>query len=165
MTVEEQATTVERFVAGVVERFGFDEATTRARIDGDQVVVDVTGDALGLLIGPRGRTLDALQELARTVVQRHGEEGGVRIMVDVAGFRAKRTAALEAFVQRIAAEVVEKGEVRALEAMSAADRKIVHDTATAIEGVHTTSEGVEPHRYVVLHPDSAGGGQPGGDDA
>ena len=152
MTIEEQASLVEQFVAGVVERFGYDQATTTVRIDEDHILVDVTGDELGLLIGPRGRTLDALQELARTVVQRRGEEGGTRVVVDVAGFRAKRTAALEAFVRRVADQVVERGESQALEAMSAADRKVVHDAITGIDGVTTSSEGVEPNRYVVLHP-------------
>jgi spoIIIJ-associated protein len=152
MTIEEQASLVEQFVTGVVERFGYDQATTTVRVDEDHILVDVTGDELGLLIGPRGRTLDALQELARTVVQRRGEEGGTRVVVDVAGFRAKRTAALEAFVRRVADQVVERGESQALEAMSAADRKVVHDAITGIDGVTTSSEGVEPNRYVVLHP-------------
>lgn len=155
MTIEEQASAVERFVAGVVERFGFDQAVTRVQIDGDRLLVDVTGDELGLLVGPRGRTLDALQELARTVIQRRGEEGSTRVVVDVAGFRAKRTAALEAFTRRIAQEVLERGEAQALEAMSAADRKVVHDTVTTIDGVHTSSEGTEPTRYVVIHPGDA----------
>lgn len=152
MTIEEQASAVERFVAGVVQQFGFDQAETTVQVDGDRLLVDVTGDDLGLLVGPRGRTLDALQELARTVIQRRGEEGGTRVVVDVAGFRAKRTAALESFTRRITQEVLERGEAQALEAMSAADRKVVHDTVTVIEGVHTSSEGTEPNRYVVIHP-------------
>lgn len=158
MTIEEQASAVERFVAGVVERFGYDDATTTVRVDGDHVLVDVTGQELGLLIGPRGRTLDALQELARTVVQRRGEEGSTRVVVDVAGFRAKRTAALETFTRRIAQEVIERGEPEALEPMNASDRKVVHDTVTTIDGVHTSSEGIEPNRYVVVRPGDPGAG-------
>ena len=165
MTIDQQAEAVEQFVVGVVERFGYDDATTTVRVEEDHVFVDVTGDELGLLIGPRGRTLDALQELARTVVQRRGEEGGTRVVVDVAGFRAKRTAALEAFAQRIAAEVLDEGAPQALEPMSAADRKVVHDALTPVAGVHTSSEGVEPSRYVVVHPDApADAGQVDGDD-
>lgn len=152
MTIEEQAEAVERFVSGVVDRFGFEDASTAVRVEDDYVFVDVTGEELGLLIGPRGRTLDALQELARTVLQRRGEEGGTRVVVDVAGFRAKRATALEAFTRRVVAEVVAQDAPQALEAMSSADRKIVHDTATKIGGVHTSSEGVDPHRYVVIHP-------------
>ena len=106
MTVEEQVELVGTFVRGVVERFGY-EATTTTRIEDDRLYVDVTGEDLGLLIGPRGSTLDALQELARTVVQRRGDERALRVVVDVAGFRARRAAALESLTRRRAAEVLE----------------------------------------------------------
>ncbi|MGP8162516.1 MAG: RNA-binding cell elongation regulator Jag/EloR [Acidimicrobiales bacterium] len=151
MTVEEQVELVGTFVRGVVERFGY-EATTTTRIEDDRLYVDVTGEDLGLLIGPRGSTLDALQELARTVVQRRGDERALRVVVDVAGFRARRAAALETFTRRRAAEVLESGIAEALEPMSASDRKIVHDTVSSIEGLETGSEGIEPKRYVVIRP-------------
>lgn len=156
MTIEQQAAAVERFVTGVVDRFGYEGTTTTVRIEDEYVLVDVVGDDLGLLVGPRGRTLDAFQELARTVVQRRGDEQGARVVLDVAGFRAKRTAALESFVRRAASEVLEQGAPRALEPMSAADRKVVHDTAATIEGLETVSEGFDPQRYVVLRPTGAG---------
>ncbi|HLI16358.1 MAG TPA: RNA-binding cell elongation regulator Jag/EloR [Acidimicrobiales bacterium] len=163
MTVEQEAELVGAFVRGVVERFGFD-ATTSVRVEDDAVAVEVDGDDLGLLIGPRGATLDALQELARTVLQRRGgEQRAARVSVDVAGFRARRAAALAAFARRAAAEVLETGETQALEPMSAADRKIVHDAVNPIEGVETASEGVEPGRYVVIRPAArraAGAGAP-----
>jgi spoIIIJ-associated protein len=158
MTVEEQVDLVGTFVRGVVERFGYD-ATTTTRVEDDRLYVDVTGEDLGLLIGPRGSTLDALQELARTVVQRRGDERALRVVVDVAGFRARRAAALEAFTRRRAAEVLESGIAEALEPMSAADRKIVHDTVSSIDGLQTGSEGMEPNRYVVIRP--TGGTEPG----
>lgn len=151
MSMEQQETLVGEFVRGVVERFGFDASTT-VRSDEDHIFVDVTGEDLGLLVGPRGSTLDAFQELTRTVIQRRSDEHTARIVVDVAGFRAKRAAALQAFVERIAAEVIASGEAQALEPMSPADRKIVHDTASAIDGVATTSEGLDPRRFVVIRP-------------
>ena len=153
MTIEQQSESVQYFVAGVVERFGFDAKTT-TRIEDGEIFVDVEGAELGLLVGPRGATLDSLQELARTVIQRRSEEHAARVTVDVAGFRARRTAALEVFVRRVAGEVLGSGTAEALEPMSAADRKIVHDTVNDIEGVVTTSEGVEPRRYVVIRPES-----------
>lgn len=167
MSIEQQAEVVRQFVDGVVERFGFTSATTAVRVEEEHIFLEVTGDELGLLVGPRGRTLDALQELARTVLQRRGEEPGARVVVDVAGFRAKRAAALAAFVQRLAAEVIEAGEPRALEPMSAADRKVVHDTASAIPGLESTSEGVDPNRYVVLRPSGSAASTPpaGGEGA
>jgi spoIIIJ-associated protein len=151
MSVEEQVDLASSFVRGVIERFGF-EATTEARADEDHIFVDVEGDDLGLLIGPRGSTLDALQELARTVVHRHGEDQVLRVVVDVAGFRRRRAEALAAFARRRAEEVLVSGIAEALEPMGAADRKIVHDTVAEFTGLETTSEGFEPRRYVVIRP-------------
>lgn len=154
MSVEQQAAAAEAFVRGVVERFSL-QAETTVHTEEGQVLVAVDGADLGLLVGPRGTTLDALQELTRTVVQRRGEEHGTRVNVDVAGYRAKREAALKRFVEQKAADVVASGEALALEPMSPADRKLVHDVANTIDGVDTTSEGTEPNRYVVLRPTRA----------
>jgi spoIIIJ-associated protein len=154
MSVDQQAEVVRAFVSGVVERFGY-VAETAVRIEEDQIYVEVTGSELGLLIGPRGATLDALQELARTVIQRRSEEHAPRVNVDVAGFRAKRAEALSAFARGVATEVLSSGIAEALEPMSSADRKIVHDTINAIDGVVTTSEGADPRRYVVVRPATA----------
>jgi spoIIIJ-associated protein len=151
VSVDEQAEVVRTFVSGVVDRFGY-TAETSARVEEDQIYIDVTGSELGLLIGPRGATLDALQELARTVIQRRTEEHAARVTVDVAGFRAKRAEALSTFARGVASEVLSSGVAEALEPMSSADRKIVHDTINSIEGVVTTSEGADPRRYVVVRP-------------
>jgi spoIIIJ-associated protein len=154
MSVDQQAEVVRAFVSGIVERFGY-AAETAVRIEEDQIYIEVTGSELGLLIGPRGATLDALQELARTVIQRRSEEHAPRVNVDVAGFRAKRAEALSAFARGVASEVLSSGIAEALEPMSSADRKIVHDTINAIDGVVTTSEGADPRRYVVVRPATA----------
>jgi spoIIIJ-associated protein len=110
----------------------------------------VDGDNLGLLVGPKGATVEALQELTRTVVQRHTEEHTSRIVVDVGGYRERRAAALRQFVIQAAGDVLRTGEQEALEPMSPSDRKVVHDTVNELEGLETTSEGVEPHRYVLI---------------
>jgi len=157
MSVEQQAELAGSFVKGVVERFGV-SASIDVEIGEEQVDVMVTGSDLGLLVGPRGSTLDALQELTRTVVQRRGEEHGTRIIVDVGGFRARRVAALEAFSRRVVEEVLSTGTPEALEPMSAADRKIVHDVVNGFDGVETSSEGSEPRRYVVVRPSVIVGG-------
>jgi len=149
MSVEEQAETVTNFVQGVVDRFGV-TANTTARIEDNYIFVEVNGEDLGLLIGQRGATIDALQELARTVIQHRTEEQSARVILDIAGFRAKRAVALAEFVRRVADEVTSTGIAQALEPMGAPDRKIVHDTVSDIGGVATTSEGVDPRRYVVI---------------
>jgi spoIIIJ-associated protein len=150
--IEEQAETAEGFTRGVVEAFGAD-ARVEARIDdGEIILVDVTGQNLGLLVGPRGATLSALEELVRTVVQRHTGGHGARINVDVGGYRAKRREALSEFTRDLARKVLESGQEQALEPMSASDRKVVHDALAEMDGVTTGSEGEEPRRRVVIRP-------------
>ena len=149
--IEEQAEAAEAFTQGLVDAFELG-AVAKSVIDDDIVLVDVTGDNLGLLVGPKGATLHAIEELVRTVVQRQTDGHGVRIHVDVAGYRAKRREALEVFTRNLAAKVIETGRAQALEPMSASDRKVVHDVATEIDGVATESEGEDPRRRVVLRP-------------
>lgn len=163
MSIESQAELAEEFVRGVVESFGF-EADLSKTLEDETVRIDVNGDNLGLLIGPRGATVDALQELTRTAVQRRGEDMSVRLVVDVGGYRVRRAAALQQFARRVATEVIESGEPQALDPMSAADRKIVHDTVNELGTVHTTSEGQEPRRYVVIHPGASGEAAPAAAD-
>jgi spoIIIJ-associated protein len=147
--IEEQAAAAEEFTRGLVEAFDLG-GTVRTVIEDDVVTVHVEGDNLGLLVGPKGATLHAIEELVRTVVQRQTDGHGVRIHVDVAGYRAKRRAALEAFTRQLVEKVLETGKAQALEPMSSADRKIVHDTAGSIEGVVTESDGEDPRRRVVI---------------
>lgn len=152
-SVQEQAAAAEEFLSGLVDAFGLSATITSEEVD-DAVEVAIQGDDLGLLIGPKGRTLWALQELTKTVVQR--QQGGglsTRIRVDVAGYRERRRAALTAFTKDAAAAVLESGQARALEPMGAADRKVVHDTVNEIDGVGTRSEGEDPRRRVVIIPE------------
>jgi spoIIIJ-associated protein len=146
------------FVRGLVDAFGVDGSTSVAELDVDTIEVRVEGNDLGLLVGPKGATLSAVQELTRTVTSRV-EPGGrnVRLHVDVAGYRARRREALERFTTQVADSVKETGRSTAMEPMNAADRKVVHDTANAIAGIRTTSEGEEPRRRVVLHAEDDAG--------
>lgn len=150
LTLEQQGEAARAFVAGLVREFGLDADVAFAEVDEDTVQVAATGDDLGLLVGPRGATLSAVQDLTRTFVQRQSENRTDRILVDVGGYREKRVAALRRFTEGVAHEVKSTGEERALEPMSPADRKVVHDTVNEIEGVETRSDGAEPTRYVVI---------------
>ena len=150
MSVDEQAQLAAGFAQGLVEAFGADAEVTTTIEDDDNVLVEVTGDDLGLLVGQKGATLAAVEELVRTVVQRGTAGGSARIHVDVAGYRAKRRGALAEFVTKVATSVLETDADKALEAMSASDRKVVHDTIAEIDGVETVSEGEEPRRRVVI---------------
>lgn len=144
----------EEFLSGLITAFGVQgSVTTTVLDDGETLELAVAGDDVGMLIGPRGATLAAIQELTRTVAQRKAGEGQPRIVVDVAGYRKDRREALERFTRDVAAQVVATGVVRVLEPMPPADRKVVHDTVNTIDGVSTSSEGEEPRRRVVIQPD------------
>jgi spoIIIJ-associated protein len=149
--VEEQAEAAEEFVAGLVAAIGL-EGRVESNEDDDTIELRVEGSDLGLLVGPKGATLSAIEELTRAVVQREAGGHAARVRVDVAGYRAKRRVALEAFTKKVVAEVLETGEDRAMEPMGSIDRKTVHDTVNDIDGVETTSEGEDPRRYVVIRP-------------
>ena len=152
-TVEEQAAITRTFLTGLVEAFDLDFELREERVDDDTIELAVEGDDLGLLIGPKGQTLQAVQELARTVVQRKatGTHFG-RIRLDIGGYRQRRREALERFATQIAEDVRSSGVAKALEPMHPADRKVVHDTVNDLEGVTTSSEGEEPRRRVVISP-------------
>ena len=119
-------------------------------VEGDRAVVSVVGATLDELVGPRGEVLDALQELTRLAV--HRQTGGrTRLMLDVGGYRAQRRADLTELGASVADEVKRTGEAKALSAMNAFERKIVHD-AIAAAGLRSESEGVDPNRRVVVLP-------------
>jgi spoIIIJ-associated protein len=151
--LEEQGEVARQFLVGLLDQFDAGGSDVQIRqVDEDTVELAITGEDLGLLIGPKGATLQAVQELTRTVVQRQTGGHNGRLLVDVAGYREKRKAALERFAQEVAEEVLSTGTQRVLEPMQPADRKIVHDLINTIDGVTTTSEGEEPRRRVVILP-------------
>jgi spoIIIJ-associated protein len=154
MTLEEQGEAGRAFLAGLLSEYGMEASVAARVLDEDTVEIAATGDDLGLLVGPRGSTLSALQDLTRAVVQRQCPSRTDRILVDVAGYRERRSAALKRFSIQIAEEVLASGQERALEAMSPADRKAVHDAVNEMSGVATRSEGEDPHRYIVIAPAS-----------
>ena len=156
VTLETQVRITEEFAKGLVQAFGYEAGTTTETAeDHESAEVRIEGGELGLLIGPKGRTLAAINEISRAVVLRQldaAPEG--RVHVDVSGYRQRRREALERFARSVAEEVVSSGRAKALEPMSAADRKVVHDAVGEIDGVQTSSEGEEPSRRVVISPAS-----------
>ena len=142
------------FVQGVVDAFGL-TGTAAVRRDGDDLEVTVDGSDLGLLVGPRGSTLQALQELARVAAQRRLGDHDTRLRVDVGGYRERRKEALTRFARQVAEQVVTDGAAKRLEPMSSSDRKVIHDVLSEFDGVVTRSEGDDPRRCVVIAPDIA----------
>lgn len=149
--VEEQAEAAAAFTKELVGAFDLG-ARVKAEVVDEAVEVEVEGDQLGLLVGPKGATLAAIEELVRAAVQRSTGGHSARVHVDVAGYRRRRREALAAFARQQAEEVLASKAERSLEPMIASDRKVVHDTIAEIDGVTTTSEGEDPHRRVVVVP-------------
>lgn len=138
----------EEFVSGLLESLGL-KAEVAGELQGETAVVEVTGADLGLLIGRRGQTLEALQELSRTVVQRR-LRARVRLLVDVEGYRARRRESLAEYARAMAQRAKERGTEIELEAMNAYERKIVHDSVAEVDGASSFSEGDEPNRRVIV---------------
>jgi spoIIIJ-associated protein len=149
----EHSRIVTEFLDGLVDSFDLEGRVEAVSIDEETTEVRVEGRDLGILVGPKGNTLAAIQELSRTVIHRKvsGTAAG-RVRLDVAGYRQRRREALEQFTRGVAEEVRSSGVQKALEPMGSADRKVVHDAVNEIEGVSTISEGDEPRRRVVLIP-------------
>jgi spoIIIJ-associated protein len=144
----EVAGVAEGFVRGLIETMGL-SAEVVSRSDDATGYVDVTGEGLGVLIGRRGQTLDALQEITRTAVQRR-LRSRVRLLVDVEGYRARRRESLAEYARAMAERAKERGTEIELEPMNAYERKIVHDAVADVEGASSFSEGEEPNRKVIV---------------
>jgi len=123
-------------------------------VDGDRAAVAIVDSEEGRvsrrLVGPDGKVLEALQELTRLAVQSATGERS-RLMLDVAGHRAERRAALVTIARGVIATVKSTGEKQSLQPMNAFERKVVHDEVFA-SGLGSESEGAEPHRFVVILP-------------
>ena len=155
ITLAEQADIAKTFLTGLLEAMELTAEVSVREIDAETVELAINANPaseLGILVGPRGTTLQALQEVTRTVVQAKSPGRTDRILVDVAQYRERRIAALARFGQQVAVEVAETGEERSLEPMSPADRKAIHDGLTGVDGIVTRSEGEEPRRFVVIAP-------------
>jgi spoIIIJ-associated protein len=152
VSLDEQSRVAEEFLHGLVREFGVSADIVSSQPDDDTLDLALTGDDLGMLIGPKGATLLALQDLTRTVVQRKTGASNGRIHVDVSGYRQKRSEALGRFARQVADEVKRTGTRKAMEPMSAPDRKVVHDALTDVDGVSTASEGEDAARRVIILP-------------
>jgi spoIIIJ-associated protein len=141
---------VRELVEQVARALGFDGPVD---IDdrGDELVATLHGDDLGLFIGRHGQTIDAVQHLAYRVALDAGLEGK-RVTVDAEGYRARRRDALERQAEQAAEEALRYGRPVALDAMTATERKLVHEFLRDRGGVETHSEGEEPDRHLVVAP-------------
>ncbi len=144
--VQENLTT---FLNGLTTAFGIDSAA-ELTIEDEHITANVPGQH-GVLIGPKARTLDAIQELAK-IASFKGGTSPARVRVDVGDYRKKRAAALGEFASKAAERALADETEVVLDPMSSADRKVVHDALSTIEGIQTRSVGTDPRRQVVIAP-------------
>lgn len=138
------------YVEGLLDILDYDGDIDEL-VSAGRPMVEVVGGRLNALVGTRGATLEALQELARLAVFRQTGSPS-RLLLDVGGYRATRRKELGAIAKNAAEKVKEFGEAVRLEPMSAFERKCVHDVINALAGVESESEGVEPSRRIVVRP-------------
>ncbi len=144
--------TAKKYLTDVLHALGLQNFEINAiRRDGN-VVLDITGEKLGVVIGRRGETLDSLQYLT-ILASNRAEESYCRISIDCNGYRDKRREALENLAKRTSAKVIKQGRKIALEPMNPYERRIIHSCVAEIEGVSSHSTGVEPYRKVVIYAD------------
>lgn len=148
--LQNQADAAADFLEGLLDTLDLD-AEVSVETSAEAAHVELIGPELGLLIGRRGATLEALQEVTRASVQRQlGQRAWVNL--DIEGYRARRRVLVERRARTSAAKVRKSGRPLPLEPMSAYERKIVHDTLSDFRGVRTSSEGEGQDRHVVIHP-------------
>ena len=127
------------------------DATVAVREEDDGLHAEYLGDDLGLLIGHHGQTIDAIQHLAYRFALK-GDGDRVSVVVDAAGYRERRAAALRATADQAAQTALSRGRAVPLEAMSALERKVIHEYLKDRHDVETYSEGQEPSRRLVVAP-------------
>jgi len=147
----EQASEVREVVERILGAIGV-HARLEIEEDDERMTATVVGGELGLVIGKHGQTIDAIQYLANAVVWRGRGDERKPVVVDAAGYRARREETLTAIATRSAERVVASGRSVELESMTAVERKVVHVALKDFTGVVTRSEGTEPNRFVVIDP-------------
>jgi spoIIIJ-associated protein len=152
--MSEPADRVQDLLEHIREALALD-ATVEVEVEdgGKMIRGTLEGDDLGLFIGRHGQTIDAVQHLAfKAATKDSAPPSGMRVVVDAAGYRERREQTLHRQADEAAAEAVRSRRPVALDAMSATERKVVHEHLKDREGVETYSEGTEPDRHLVVAP-------------
>lgn len=145
----EKVKNAQKYLSKVLDALGLENYSINTEKNGDTVVLDIVGDKLGVVIGRRGETLDALQYLT-ILASNKAENSYCRISVDCNGYREKRKETLEALAVKTAHRVLKQGRRVTLEPMNPYERRIIHSKVAEIEGVYSNSVGEEPFRKVVI---------------
>ena len=140
---------IEAFMKGLLEHMGSDAVPSATKVDEDTYAVELIGEHLGMLIGRRGDTLDAIQHITNYAVN-HGQNKRVRINVDAENYRKKREESLERLANKVAGKVTKSRRNITLEPMNAYERHVIHAALQDYPDVTTYSTGTEPGRRIVV---------------
>ena len=154
MTTEERppaAESVQELLERVVEALGLD-ATIEVTDDGETCTGTVNGDDLGLFIGRHGQTIDAVQHLAQRMAGPRTGDAARRVVIDAEGYRERREQMLQRQADQAVEDALRYDRPVALDAMTASERRLVHEYLRDHDGVQTYSEGDEPDRHLVVAP-------------
>ena len=155
-------TLTENFLKGLLEKMGSDAVPVLEQKDENTIYVNLTGEKLGMLIGRRGETLDAIQHIANYAMNRVSEKH-VHISVDAENYRSKREESLQRLAEKVAAKVLKYRKNMTLEPMNSYERHVIHTALQDYEGVSTFSTGTEPNRRIVVaFGNNSGLGKDGG---
>jgi spoIIIJ-associated protein len=150
--MSDESDRVQELLERVTDALGL-QASVSVSADEDGIRGVLEGEDLGLFIGRHGQTIDAVQHLAFKVANRNaGRDAAVRVTVDAAGYRERREHMLQRQADQAATRASRSGRPVALDAMSATERKVVHEYLKDREDVETYSEGTEPDRHLVVAP-------------
>ena len=145
---DEKAQAIRKFLSGLLEQMGSSAAVKVYQPEKGRYKVFLEGENLGALIGRRGETLDAIQQLTSYAVNRTG--GRVRVQLDAEGYRDKREQSLQHLARKVANKVVKYRRSVTLEPMNAYERHVIHTALQEVPGVTTYSTGVDPNRRVIV---------------
>lgn len=148
--LKDQIKETEKFIIEVTRNMNVDVEITTTVNDKD-VIFEMNGEKIALLIGKRGATLNALQYLVQLVLNKDGKHY-YRVLLDAEGYRGRRKETLESLAVKMADKAKRLNKKVALEPMPAFERKIIHSVLQGRKDVSTYSDGVEPHRYIVVKP-------------
>ena len=140
----------EVFLKEVAHNMGV-QVSVQSELEGNKATFQLSGDKIAILIGKRGKTLNAIQYLTQLVLNKHGRNFH-SVTVDAEGYRQRREETLMELAQKMASKAIRIDGKVALEPMPAYERKIIHSALQDSTEVSTYSDGVEPHRYIVIKP-------------
>lgn len=168
LELSEKAKVAAQYVKDILEQMGVKNAVVTPRQTRESIEIRLEGDGLGVIIGRRGETLDAVQYLTSLVANRMGGDY-MRISIDSGDYRKKRAETLERLATKLARNAVKTGRSTKLEPMNPYERRIIHAAVSKVEGATSSSIGEEPNRRVVIssknprkRTDAPREGRPGG---